>query len=131
MPHKCVKCGNLYGDGSEEILKGCSNCSSRFFFFVRQEHLDALEKESAKLSQIEKKDIEKDILDLIPDVDKDMPVIFNLESIRIKKPGKFEIDLVQLFKGNPLIYKIEEGKYIIDLPSTFMLRKHSDREKKK
>jgi len=128
MPHKCVKCGNLYGDGSEEILKGCSNCSSRFFFFVRQEHLDALEKESAKLSQIEKKDIEKDILYLIPEVDKDMPVIFNLESIRIKKPGKFEIDLVQLFKGNPLIYKIEEGKYIIDLPSTFMLKKNAKKK---
>ncbi|MBS3143917.1 hypothetical protein J4446_03535, partial [Candidatus Woesearchaeota archaeon] len=32
MPHQCVRCGNMYEDGSEEILKGCS-CGSRFFFF--------------------------------------------------------------------------------------------------
>lgn len=36
------------------------------------------------------------------------------------KPGKFELDLVHLFnKDNPLIYKLGEGKYVIDLAETF------------
>jgi predicted nucleic acid-binding Zn-ribbon protein len=51
--------------------------------------------------------------------DEETPVILDIESVRISSPGKFEIDLVNLFKKNrPLIYKIGEGKYIIDLSST-------------
>ena len=43
----------------------------------------------------------------------------DLESVRVIKPGKFEIDIVNLFsKNRPLIYKLEEGKYVIDLAST-------------
>ena len=39
--------------------------------------------------------------------------------MRTVGPGKFEIDVVNLFnKKRPLIYKLEEGKYIIDLAST-------------
>ena len=39
--------------------------------------------------------------------------------MRVTGAGKFEIDLVNLFnKKRPLIYKVEEGKYIIDLSST-------------
>ncbi|HIH18075.1 MAG TPA: hypothetical protein HA218_04590 [Nanoarchaeota archaeon] len=63
-------------------------------------------------------------------MDPGMPVVLNLESIRITKPGKFEIDLVNIFKGSPLVYKIEEGKYFIDLPSTFLLGKHSHKKGK-
>lgn len=47
------------------------------------------------------------------------PVILDIESVRAIGSGKFEIDLVNLFrKDRPLIYKLEEGKYIIDLAST-------------
>ncbi len=47
------------------------------------------------------------------------PVILDIESVRATGEGKFEIDLVNLFrKDRPLIYKLEEGKYIIDLAST-------------
>lgn len=128
MPHQCVKCGNLYEDTSEELLKGCT-CGSRFFFFVRQEHLDELQKETEKLSVIERKEIEEDIINIIgQEIDHSKPVVFNLESIRATKPGKFEIDLVRIFKGVPLIYKLEEGKYIIDLPSTFLLSKQKDED---
>jgi len=39
--------------------------------------------------------------------------------VRVTGSGKFEIDVVNLFnKERPLIYKLEEGKYIIDLAST-------------
>jgi len=46
--------------------------------------------------------------------------VLDIESVRVLKPGKFEIDLVHLFnKKNPLVYKLEEGKYIIDIAETF------------
>ena len=51
--------------------------------------------------------------------DEDAPVILDLESVRVAGSGKFEIDIVNLFrKDRPLIYKLEEGKYIIDLATT-------------
>ncbi len=51
--------------------------------------------------------------------DANAPVILDIESVRVLGSGKFEIDVVNLFrKDRPLIYKLEEGKYIIDLAST-------------
>ena len=35
--------------------------------------------------------------------------------------------IIDLFKGDPLVIKLEEGKYVIDIPSTF----HSEMKKKK
>ncbi|MBU2496553.1 MAG: Zn-ribbon domain-containing protein [Nanoarchaeota archaeon] len=129
MPHQCVKCGIMYEDTANELLKGCS-CGSKFFFFVNKEHIKEVQEETKKLTISEKKEIEEDVIDIIgPGIDRSMPVILNLETIRIKKPGKFEIDLVKIFKGAPLVYKIEEGKYFIDLPSTFQLGRRKDKKK--
>ena len=51
--------------------------------------------------------------------DEQAPVILDIESVRSVGEGKYEIDVVNLFrKDRPLIYKLEEGKYIIDLSST-------------
>jgi len=63
--------------------------------------------------------IEKDIREMAGITDEETPVILDLESVRVLGDGKFEIDLVNVFnKKRPLIYKLEEGKYIIDLAST-------------
>ena len=72
---------------------------------------------------MDKVKIEKDVREIIGIAEQeDIPVILDLESIRVIKPGKFEIDVVNLFnKKRPLIYKLEEGKYIIDLASTLKL----------
>ena len=45
--------------------------------------------------------------------------MLDIESIRVLKPGKYELDLIHLFKGEPLVFKLEEGKYVIDLPASF------------
>ena len=50
---------------------------------------------------------------------KEKPIVLDLESIKIMKPGKYELDLVRMFKGEPLIFKLEEGKDIIDIPESF------------
>ncbi len=53
-------------------------------------------------------------------MDKEQPVILDIESIKILKPGQYELDLVNLFKKKqPLIYKLEDGKYMIDLVESF------------
>ena len=119
MPHQCVRCGRLYDDGAKEILAGCE-CGARLFFYIRKEKLQQARKVTEKLSKDEKKQIESDVFEIIG-VDKrpEEPVVLDLESIHIEKPGKYEIDLVNLFRKRPVIYKLEEGKYMIDLPESF------------
>ncbi|MBL7147693.1 MAG: hypothetical protein ISS82_02600 [Nanoarchaeota archaeon] len=118
MPHQCVRCGEFHKDGAKELLSGCK-CGSKFFFFIRKETLEKVKDFKVILSEKEKEKIEKDVYDMIGIKDKDKPVILDLESIRVLKPGQYEISLVDLFKGKPLVYRLEEGKYIIDLASTF------------
>ncbi len=123
MPHQCVHCGKIYPTASRELLEGC-NCGSHFFFFVKEGDLDILRKETENLTHEEKKEIEQDVREIIGITEEeDKPVILDFESIRITKPGKFEIDLVSLFRKKPLVYKLDEGKYIIDIASTFQLSK--------
>lgn len=118
MPHQCVRCNKFYDDGAKEILSGCE-CGCKMFFFIKKEKLKERQEE-AILSKKEQKQIEKDVYDLIgTEIDRDKPIILDLESIRIVKPGKYEIDLVSLFKKKPLVYRLEEGKYMIDLAETF------------
>jgi len=119
MPHQCVRCGKLYDDGAEEILKGCP-CGGRLFFYINKKKLEESKNIVTDLTTQEKNEIEKDVFDLIGiERGVEKPVVLDLESIRILKPGKYELDLVHLFKKRPLIYKLEEGKYMIDLPETF------------
>ena len=92
------------------------------FFFIKKEKLDDLKKlsEEAALTKKEKEQIEQDIFDLVgSDIDRDQPVILDIEAIRVMRPGKYEVDLVHLFKGEPLIFKLEDGKYMIDLVQSF------------
>ena len=123
MPHQCVRCSKMYDDGSNDILKGCS-CGAKLFFYVRK---DAVEKSKqvlesvTNLSEPQKMEMEKDVFELVGKEAADMPVILDVEAIRIPEPGKFELDLIKLFKKDPLIYNIGSGKYLIDLTTLFKL----------
>src|SRR3989344_5406358 len=129
MPHQCVKCGRLFEDASQELLQGCGSCGGKFFFFMKKKDVETVKESTAKLTEHDKKQLEKDALDLIGEEAgeegeaPEQPVVLDLESIRMLKPGKFEIDLVDIFKGRPLVYKLEDGKYIIDIASSFRERK--------
>jgi len=126
MPHRCVRCGILYDDGAAEILKGCT-CGAKLFFFVKQKALQESEEIVENLSPVEKTQIENDVYDIMGVQKKEeAPIVLDLESIKIRKPGKFELDLVNLFnKKQPLVYKLEEGKYVIDLAESFIREKES------
>ena len=132
MPHQCTKCGEIFPDASQELLAGCK-CGSKFFYYIKQERFDELNRINnqeiqetiSELNKADKSQIEKDIREITGmDEEPDKPVILNIESVRVIKPGKFEIDIINLFsKKRPLIYRLEEGKYIIDLSSSIKAKK--------
>ncbi len=119
MPHQCVKCSRIIPPGSRELLEGCTNCNGKFFFYIREDQMDKVKEKMTEIPAEEKKKIEKDIRDMAGITNEDAPVILDIESVRAVGEGKFEIDLIKLFRRDqPLIYKLEEGKYIIDMAST-------------
>ncbi len=114
-----MRCSKIIDSGSREIIEGCDKCKSHFFFYIRDDQIDEMKNKIVEIPHEEKKKVEKDIRDIAGITDPSSPVILDVESVRVTGEGKFELDLVKLFKKNqPLIYKLEEGKYIIDLAST-------------
>jgi len=126
MAHQCVHCGKIFETPSREIFEGCS-CGSHFFFFIKPEQYEKLKDGKmpvVELSEPDKKKVEEEVREIMGAEDEEIPVILDLESVSVKGPGKFVIDVVSLFdKKKPLIYKLEEGKYIIDLSSCFRAKK--------
>ena len=119
MPHQCVRCNAFYDEKAQEVLKGCS-CGGRMFFFIKKEKLEKMKEMTANLTTAEKEQIEEDVREIVGQTeDNEEPVVLDLETVRIMEPGKYELDIVQLFKNEPLIYKVDEGKYIIDLIRSF------------
>lgn len=120
MPHKCVRCGNMYKDGSKELLSGCS-CGGRFFFFIRKETLiKKAEEVRQNLDKKQIKEMEKDVRDLVSEeVEKEETVILDLETIRMDAPGKYIIDVMNLARGKPVVVSVGEGKYFIDIITLF------------
>jgi predicted nucleic acid-binding Zn-ribbon protein len=118
MPHQCVRCNTFYDDGAAEILKGCS-CGGRLFFYIRKDKFEARNEKPIELSDGAKEEIERDVLKMVGAEDKDAPVVLDFESINVLQPGKYELDLVRLFKNEPLIFKLADGKYVIDIAETF------------
>ena len=116
----------MLDDGAKELLSGCS-CGGRFFFFMKKEKIKEAQEMSTTLTKEDRVQIEKDVAEIVGDHDPDQPVFLDIESVRVLKPGKYEIDLVELFKGKPVVYKVEDGKYLIDLDATL----NSKKERKK
>ncbi|MFQ5531193.1 MAG: Zn-ribbon domain-containing protein [Candidatus Nanoarchaeia archaeon] len=119
MPHQCVHCNKIYPKATKALIEGCDDCGRHFFFFIREEQLNKVKEEPVEISQEEKVHVEKEIRDMAGIPEESAPIILDIESVRVTGTGKFEIDIVNLFrKDRPLIYKLGEGKYIIDLAST-------------
>lgn len=119
MPHQCVRCNIMYADGAQEILKGCS-CGARLFFYIKKKNIEEGKELINNLTEEEKKHIEEDVSEILHiKQEEDRPVVLDFEAIRVLQPGKYELDLVHLFKKDPLIIKLEEGKYMIDLAQAF------------
>jgi predicted nucleic acid-binding Zn-ribbon protein len=127
MPNQCVRCGKIYEDAGIELIHNGCECGGKLFFFIKKEHLNKLKTEMKNLSQDQKKEMIRDVYDIIgAEVDEDQPVVLDLESINVEKPGSYEIDLVSIFSKKPLIYKLGEGKYVIDIVESFKNLRRED-----
>lgn len=109
MPHKCMNCGEIYDDGSQELIDGC-DCGSNLFMYEPEEEISEDEKQEVKneleemslTSQSEKVELE-----------------FDIDSIRVQSEGVYEINISRLLDEIPLVVRKREGKYYIQLPSAF------------
>lgn len=119
MPNKCTHCGKIHPDEADYLLEGCDECGSKFFFYIKEDNLKKAEETVKKLTKTQLKEIESDVREIISNNEKtstkDDAVALDIEAINIKQPGKYEIDLVNLFNQSPLIIKLGTGKYKIDL----------------
>lgn len=55
MPHKCTNCGNVFDDGSDDILSGC-DCGSRKFEYVGEDGDTPTQEQSQSPAQATKRD---------------------------------------------------------------------------
>jgi len=62
MPHQCLKCGQIFEDGSPQLLKGCSNCGGNKFFFTKEPLND---EERNVVAQEVGKDIDSTIIEIL------------------------------------------------------------------
>jgi predicted nucleic acid-binding Zn-ribbon protein len=96
MPHKCTKCGRVYEDGSDVILKGCE-CGNRLFYYLKTN-----KKPSSAQPKVEKVEISKD----------------DISNIMVGD-GVYKIDVDSLMKKEPIIVSGGEGRYIVSISSVF------------
>ncbi len=117
MPHKCLNCGKVLEEDSDELMEGCSNCGQKLFVFEG----------GRKISDSERDSIVQDVEEFMDKLEKEEEVEerikeamkFDLESIKVKEPGVYEINLRKLLEEIPLIVEMKEGEYYIYLPSAF------------
>jgi predicted nucleic acid-binding Zn-ribbon protein len=101
MQHKCTICGTVYKHGADEILNGCT-CGNKLFYFVKDKKNKKTVNDVGCFYEME-------------DDDSNEIIVFDLETINIKGPGKYELDLNALLNNNGLVYRYADGKYSIDL----------------
>ncbi len=115
MPHQCLNCNEIYDNSSDAIIKGCPKCGKKLFLYIKKV---PSKKDEIELSSQEKEFIMDEINSITKIEEHDTPIILKLENIRVIKPGKYEIDINQLMKKDkPIIFKVQDGTYIIDLNS--------------
>ena len=69
MPHQCLKCGQVFEEGSSELLRDCPDCGGNRFFFTKE---PLNEEERNSITREVGKDINSVIIDLIGGGDGDI-----------------------------------------------------------
>lgn len=119
MPHKCLNCGKILSEDSDELMTGCNNCGYKLFVYQEGKEDD--------ISDQRREDIVQDVEEFLDNLEEEEQVKqrleeamdFDLESIKIEEPGVYEINLRKLLEEVPLIVEVKEGSYYIHLPSLF------------
>lgn len=82
MPHQCLKCGKVFPSGSPEILKGCSDCGGKKFFYTEQ---PVSEDERERLIEQANKDIKVLIHEILSQSQRDKIKTYDSEGREV--PG--------------------------------------------
>ncbi|MFP4402056.1 MAG: Zn-ribbon domain-containing protein [Candidatus Nanoarchaeia archaeon] len=115
MPHQCINCGTIHDDTSNAILSGCTNCGKKLFLYIKSSKKETVQEE-IELTQQNKEAILQEIEQNVGTLDPQTPIFLKVENIHVISPGKYEIDINQLLrKEKPLIYKVGDGTFVIDL----------------
>lgn len=150
MPHKCLKCGNIYQDNDSTILRGCTYCGSIFFLYLKtgaeeqqmqeiQKELEtkntSLEQELTKQIEVRKTEVKKAEIAVEKKIEKVVAKEkvkaakriakgkFGIETVRIPKEGVYEINIEGLMNKRPIIILEQGTVYFIHLPSAFEAEK--------
>src|SRR5438445_1583593 len=144
--HKCIRCSEIYQENDASILRGCKNCGSIFFLYIKSEEhakeIDQIEKD------LEQKDtsLEKEISKQIEKIErreelqsteqkiqlptpqefseglankKEEKINFGIETVKIPREGIYEINLEALISKQPVVILERGSVYFIHLPSAF------------
>ena len=131
--HKCVRCGTIYQDEDQSILRGCTVCGSIFFLYLRDQGDVARAREIEKELEAKNINLEEELEKKIEEEKirreeekkigkkerKKARIKFGIETIRIPREGVYEINLEALMQKKPLIVLEKHQIYLIHLPSVF------------
>jgi len=109
MPHKCVRCGAEYEDGSPELLKGCG-CGSRVFVYSKPE-----QEARVQATQEDVKALEKELEPLTRN--RPVSIEWSPENVRVLEKGLYEIDIKSLMQGDPIVVKTDKEVYFVRFPA--------------
>ncbi|MFB6217014.1 MAG: Zn-ribbon domain-containing protein [Candidatus Aenigmatarchaeota archaeon] len=113
MPHRCMNCGEVYEDDSEELIDGC-DCGSSLFMYENEGEASVDEEERAEV----KSDIEEMVKEGFEERE-NIKFEFDLDSIIVKEEGVYDINVSRLLQEIPLVIRKSEGVYHLHLPSAF------------
>lgn len=69
MPHQCLRCGQIFEEGSSQLLKGCPGCGGNRFFFTKE---PLNENERNAITEKMGKDVQSKIVELLGGENKDI-----------------------------------------------------------
>lgn len=117
MPHKCARCNKIYEDNAPELINGCS-CGARVFLFLKENANRTKEEtiEELREQRLDKKDLKWLDEKFGKELDKsDRTIRLDVENLLRLDEGKYRLDIASLMKGDPLVVKVREGVYYIDI----------------
>jgi len=126
MPHQCLKCGEIYEDGSPYILEGCPKCGGRIFLYTRKPLPDRTRKKILKKIEKQQMNFEgKKFEEIMEEIEKQRRKAIKeaekqkerVETIKVEDAGEYEINLERLMEGSIVVER--DGTYFIYLPSLF------------
>lgn len=113
-----MNCGEIYSDDSDELLEGCE-CGSSLFMYENEEQAKEEKQEEPEEEIEEVRDNIEEMVALGEEERENIKFQFDLDSIKVKEEGVYNINVSRLLEEIPLVIEKTEGVYKIHLPSAF------------